>query len=116
MTTQFFNRTPRYASLLGLLGLAGIAGVFNPELSRLSFLSFLSYLCYFRFLRWFAGPPQERTVASVLLPVLGAFLGALLLFSVPWLSSISPVFGFVGFAGFCGLYDSSSRPAQSPAA
>jgi hypothetical protein len=115
MTTQFLDRVPRYASLLGLLGFTGIAGVFNPDLLRLSFFSFLSYLCYFRFFRWFAKPPQEKTV-SLLVPFLGLFWGAFALFSMPWLSSISPMFGFVGFAGFCGLYDSSSRPAQNPAA
>lgn len=112
MTTQILDRVPRYASLLGLLGLAGIAGIFNPELSRLSFLSFLSYLCYFRFLLWFGKQKHEVTVVSILVPCLGGFLPLALIGS----DSVSPMLGFIGFAGFCGLYDSSNQPAKNPGA
>jgi len=57
--------------------------------------SFLSYLAFFRFFRRFIDPDYELTAQSVLfLPL--AFLVAVL---APWLLSISPWFGFVGFAG-----------------
>jgi len=100
MNTKLLDRVPRYASLLGLLGLIGMAGIFNPPLAKLSCLSFLSYACYFRFL---AKPPQDATA------ILMANLGCLGCFA-PLLSDVlPPTIGFIGFAGFCGLYDSSSR-------
>jgi hypothetical protein len=110
MNKRLLDRVPRYASLLGLLGLIGMAGVFDPRFGVFSFLSFLSYLCYFRFFQWFAKPPQN--VRDRIVPFLG-MLPAILL---PWLGSMSPMFGFIGFSGFCGLYDSTIRPQRKPAA
>ena len=95
------DRGPRYASLLGLLGLIGVAGVFDPELYRFSSLSFLSYVSFFRFFRSFFDPSYGPTVASAPFLVLAIVVGAI----YPWLSSSSPMFGFAGFAGCCGLYD-----------
>jgi hypothetical protein len=95
------DRGPRYASLLGLLGLIGIAGIANPELYRFSTLSFLSYVSFFRFFRGFFDPSYRPTIASTPFLVLAIVVGAVSL----WLSSLSPMFGFAGFAGCCGLYD-----------
>jgi hypothetical protein len=104
MITNLVDRVPRFLSLLGLLGLIGLAGVFNPQLSRWSALSFLSYLCYFRFLRWFLKPQPATTPAGILVPLLGAIVWVVfqVLFPELW---ASPMFGFVGFAGFLGLYE-----------
>ena len=95
------DRVPRYASLLGLLGLVGIAGVLEPELYRFSALSFLSFLSFFRYFRRFIDPDYGPTRASVPFIALALFVGAI----SPWLISVSSMFGFVGFAGCCGLFD-----------
>ena len=95
------DRIPRYASLLGLLGLAGVAGVVDPELYRLSALSFLSYSSFFRFFRRFVDPNYGPTVVSLPLLAFAIFVAV----GFPCLFSISPMFGFLGFAGCCGLYD-----------
>ena len=104
------DRVPRYASLLGLLGLMGLAGLFDPALCRLSALSFLSYLAFFRFFRHFIDPHYGPTTHSAFF-LLPAFLVAAL---SPWLLSISPWFGFVGFAGWCALYDPTPAAPQTP--
>lgn len=95
------DRGPRYASLLGLLGLIGVAGVADPELYRFSVLSFLSYISFFRFFRGFFDPSYGPTIASAPFLVLAIVVGAV----SPVLQAISPMFGFVGFAGYCGLFD-----------
>jgi len=95
------DRVPRYASMTGLLGLIGVAGVFDPGLFRLSALSFLSYLAFFRFFRRFIdadyGPHRESA------PLIAVAIAVAVLF--PLLVSISPIFGFLGFAGTLCLYD-----------
>jgi hypothetical protein len=106
------DRVPRYVSLLGLLGLIGLAGLFDPAWYRLSALSFLSYLAFFRFFRRFIDPQYGPTGQSALF-LLPAFLVALL---SPWLLSISPWLGFVGFAGWCALYDPASTAPRTPLA
>jgi hypothetical protein len=106
------DRVPRYASLLGLLGLIGLAGVFDPTLYRWSALSFLSYLAFFRFFRRFIDPDYGPTAQPVLF-LLPAFLVAVL---SPWLLSISPWFGFAGFAGWCALYDPAPTTPRTPVA
>ena len=95
------DRGPRYASLFGLLGLIGVAGVVDPELYRFSFLSFLSYLSFFRFFRCFFDPGYGPTNASAPFLVIAMVIGTIPL----WLPSPLPMFGFLGFAGCCGLYD-----------
>lgn len=109
MITKLLDRVPRILSLLGLLGLISLAGVFNPQLLWFSTLSFLSYLCYFRFLRWFLEPRPPLTTAGVLVPLLGGLIWivAEVLFSGGLESS--PLFGFIGFAGFLGLYEPASE-------
>lgn len=104
MITKFLDRVPRALSLLGLLGLIGLAGVFDPQLSRLSALSFLSYLCYFRFLRWFVKPQPPMTTAGILVPLIGIMVWIVSQVIFPGLLAIAPMFGFIGFAGFLGLY------------
>jgi len=95
------DRVPRYASMTGLLGLIGVAGVFDPGLFRLSALSFLSYLSFVRFFRRFIdadyGPHRESA------PLIAVAIAVAVLF--PLLVSISPIFGFFGFAGTLCLYD-----------
>lgn len=100
------DRGPRYASLLGLLGLIGVAGVANPELYRFSVLSFLSYVSFFRFFRAFFDPHYGPSIASAPFLVLAIVVGTI---SRLWLPSLSPMFGFVGFAGYCGLYGGHLR-------
>jgi len=96
------DRGPRYASLLGLLGLVGVAGIADSELYRFSVLSFLSYVSFFRFFRGFFDPSYGRSIiASAPFVVFALVVGAV----SPWLLAISPMFGFVGFAGCCGLLD-----------
>jgi hypothetical protein len=90
--------------MLGLFGLLGLAGVFNPQLFRLSALSFLSYLCYFRFLRWFLKPQPAMSSTGILVPLLGAIIWVVFQTLFPELLA-SPMFGFIGFAGFLGLYE-----------
>ena len=111
MTTKLLDRVPRYLSLLGLLGLIGLAGIFYPQLSRFTALSFLSYLCYFRFLRWFIKPQPTMTAAGILIPLLGAMIWIVFQALFPGLPVSAPMFGFIGFAGFLGLYEpaTSSR-------
>jgi len=104
------DRVPRYVSLLGLLGLIGLAGLFDPAWYRLSALSFLSYLAFFRFFRRFIDPTYGPTTQSTLI-LLPAFLVAVL---YPWLLSIAPWFGFVGWAGWCALYDPSPTAPRRP--
>jgi hypothetical protein len=102
------DRVPRYASLLGFLGLIGLAGVFDPALYRFSALSFLSYLAFCRFFRRFGDPgygPTARSAPFLLLSIVVAALS-------PWLLSIAPIFGFVGFAGWCALYDPAPAAPQ----
>jgi hypothetical protein len=106
------DRIPRYSSLLGLLGLVGVAGVIDPEWYRFSALSFLSYLSFFRFFRRFADPaygPTAQSVPFLVVALLVAAVGPLLL-------SIWPGFGFVGFAGWCGLYDTTRSAPRVPVA
>lgn len=109
MVTKFLDRVPRFLSLLGLLGLIGLAGIFDAQLLRFSTLSFLSYLCYFRFLRWFVKPQPPLTTAGILVSLLG---GLILIFAevlFPGAVESSPFFGFIGFAGFLGLYEPVSE-------
>ena len=106
------DRVSRYTSLLGLLGLIGLAGVADPGLYRLSALSFLSYLAFFRFFRRFGDPAYGPTTQSApfLLPAI--VVAAL----APWLLAITPLFGFVGFAGWCALYDPAPTAPSTPPA
>ena len=104
------DRGPRYASLLGLLGLIGVAGVVNPEWYRFSAFSYLSYVSFFRFFRCFFDPSYGPTNASAPFLVVAIVIGAL---SPLWLPSPSPMFGFLGFAGCCGLYDPPRRATPS---
>lgn len=106
------DRIPRFASWLGFFGLIGLVGIFNPELYSFSTLSFLSYLAFFRFLRRFGDSdygPTAQSAPFLLLAILVAILS-------PWLLSISPLFGFVGFAGWSALYDPAPTSPQTPAA
>jgi hypothetical protein len=112
MFTKLLDRVPRFLSLFGLLGLTGLAGIFDPQLSRFSALSFLSYMCYFRFFSWFARPRPEVTVKGLLVPLLGIMIWAVSEVIYPGLLTISPLFGFIGFAGYLGLYE-STRETQS---
>jgi hypothetical protein len=109
MITQFLDRVPRILSLLGLLGLIGLAGIFDPQLFRFSALSFLSYLCYFRFLRWFVKPRPLMTTTSILVPLLGGMIWIVAETLFPGDLESSLLFGFIGFAGFLGLYEPVSR-------
>jgi hypothetical protein len=109
MITKFLDRVPRILSLLGLLGLIGLAGIFEPQLLRFSALSFLSYLCYFRFLRWFIKPQPPVTTAGILVPLLGGMVWIVAEVLFPGTLENSPFFGFIGFAGFLGLYEPVSR-------
>ena len=106
------DRVPRYASLLGLLGLIGLTGVTDPALYRWSALSFLSYLAFFRFFRRFIDPDYEPTTQSV--PFL--LLASLVAMLAPWLLSIAPWFGFVGFAGWCALHNATPVAPRTPLA
>jgi hypothetical protein len=106
------DRIPRFASLLGLLGLIGLAGVIDPELYRFSALSFLSYLSFFRFFSRFLDPDYGPTADTVPFLLLAALVAAVF----PWLLSISPSYGFIGFAGCCGLYDSTHTARRAEAA
>lgn len=108
MDTKLLDRVPRFLSLLGLLGLIGLAGVFNPQLLRWSALSFLSYLCYFRFLRWFMKPRPNITTSGIFIPLLGGLIWIVAETIFPGLIESSPLFGFIGFAGFLGLYEPAS--------
>ena len=116
MTTKLIDRVPRVLSLLGLLGLLGLAGVVDPQLLRLSALSFLSYLCYFRFLRWFSKPQPAMTATGILVPLLGAFIWIVFQVLFPGLLASAPVFGFIGFAGFLGLYEPATSSHMNKAA
>jgi hypothetical protein len=109
MITKLIDRVPRFLSLLGLLGLIGLAGVFDPQLSRFSTLSFLSYLCYFRFLRWFVKPQPSLNAAGILVPLLGTIIWIVAQTLFPGLLASAPMFGFIGFAGFLGLYEPATR-------
>jgi len=113
MFTKLLDRVPRYLSLLGFLGIIGLAGIFDPQLTRFSALSFLSYMCYFRFFIWFAKPRPEVTVAGILVPLLGIIIWVGSQVMYPGLLSITPMFGFIGFAGFLGLYESNGRSQRS---
>jgi hypothetical protein len=113
MTTKFLDRVPRLLSLLGLLGLIGLAGIFDPQLFRFSTLSFLSYLCYFRFLRWFVKPRPPITTASFLVPLLGGMIWIVAEFLFPGGLESFPLFGFIGFAGFLGLYEPVGEPRKN---
>jgi len=107
------DRVPRFASLLGLLGLIGLAGVIDPEWYRFSSLSFLSYLSFFRFFRRFVDPdygPTEQSAPFLVLAILVAAIPSV------WLLSISPMFGFLGFAGSLGLYDPPRTAPRAPGA
>jgi hypothetical protein len=115
MTTKLLDRIPRTLSLLGLLGIIGVAGIFDPQLWRFSALSFLSYICYFRFFRWFAKPRPEVTAASIGIWFLGFILGSLATGIYPGLFSVSPMLGFLGFAGFLGLYEPTDASRSHPA-
>ena len=106
------DRIPRFASLLGFLGLIGLAGIFNPGLYSFGALSFLSYLAFFRFFRRFGDSdygPTAQSAPFLLLAIVVAVLSS-------WLISISPLFGFLGFAGWIALYDPTPRSPQTPAA
>jgi hypothetical protein len=105
MIAKFLDRVPRVLSLLGLLGIIGLAGVFDPQLSRFSALSFLSYICYFRFLRWFVKPQPPITTTGILVPLLGIVIWIVAQVLYPGLLAMNPMFGFMGFAGFLGLYE-----------
>jgi hypothetical protein len=106
------DRVPRYASMLGLLGFIGLAGVIDPALYRLSALSFLSYLAFFRFFRRFIDPYYGPTAQSILFLLLASLVAVL----SPWLLATSPWFGFVGFAGWCALYDHTPTVPRTPVA
>jgi hypothetical protein len=109
---RLLDRVPRSASLLGLLGLIGLAGVFDPALYRLSALSFLSNLAFFRFFRRFIDPDYGPTAQSARFLLLASLVAVL----SPWLLSISPWFGFIGFAGWGALYDPAPTAPAIPVA
>ena len=111
MNTKLLDRIPRILGLLGLLGIIGVAGIFDPQLWRFSAFSFLSYICYFRFFRWFAKPQPEVTATSIGVWILGSLAMAI----YPGLFSISPMFGFIGFAGFLGLYEPTNASRRNTA-
>lgn len=106
MFTKYLDRVPKFLSLPGLLGLIGLAGVFDSHLLRFSALSFLSYVCYFRFLRWFIVKPQPPlTGTGILVPLLGIIVSIVPQLIFPAMLSTVPSFGFIGFAGFLGLFE-----------
>ncbi len=109
MVTKLIDRVPRFLSLLGLLGLIGLGGIFTPQLLRFSTLSFLSYLCYFRFLRWFVKPRPLITTPGIVVPLLGSMIWIMAEILLPGGFESSPFFGFIGFAGFLGLYEPVSE-------
>jgi hypothetical protein len=98
--------------LLGLFGLIGLADVFDTGLYGLSALSFLSYLAFFRFFRRFGDPGYGPTRQSAPFLLLAFVVAAL----APWLISIAPLFGLVGFAGWCALYDPTPTAHRTPPA
>jgi len=116
MITKLLERIPRLLSLLGLLGLIGLAGVFDPQLMRFSALSFLSYLCYFRFLRWFVKPQPDMTTAGILVPFAGILVWIFSQVLYPGLVASAPMFGFLGFAGFLGLYEPRAEARKNTVA
>jgi hypothetical protein len=116
MVTKYIERVPRFLSLFGLLGLIGLAGFFNPQFSRFSALSFLSYLCYFRFLRWFIKPRPPVKSMDIFVPLLGSIIWIVAETINPGLLANSPLFGFIGFAGFLGLYESATGSQRKIAA
>jgi hypothetical protein len=116
MFTKLLERVPRLLSLLGLLGLIGLAGVFDPQLLRFSALSFLSYICYFRFLRWFVKPQPPMTMAGILIPLVGVMFWVVFQVLYPGLLATAPMFGFIGFAGFAGLYEPAAGSQKNMAA
>jgi hypothetical protein len=116
MITKYIERVPRFLSLFGLLGLIGLAGFFNPQFSRFSALSFLSYLCYFRFLRWFIKPRPPIKSIDIFVPLLGGIIWITSEAFYPGLPANFPLFGFIGFAGFLGLYESANGPQRNVAA
>lgn len=115
MFTKLLERGPRLLSSLGLLGLLGLAGIVNPPLFVLSTLSFLSYLCYFRFFRWFVKPQPPITTAGILVPLAGILVWILSQVLYPELLVTAPMFGFIGFAGFLGLYESADEVREKTA-
>lgn len=96
---RLLDRGPRLLSLLGLLGVFGLAGLFNPELGRLSALSFFSYLAFLRFFRRFVDP-NDRTDSAPLPLLVPALMIPLV---TPWLMTLSPLYGFLGAAGWLAL-------------
>ncbi len=98
------DRVPRYASLTGLLGLIGVVGVLDPELFRFSALSSLSFLSFFRFFCCFIDADYGLRASEPLI-AMAWFMVPVLGFLLPLLVPISPIFGFLGFAGTLGLYD-----------
>jgi len=116
MFTKFLDRAPRLLSLLGFLGIIGLAGIFDPQLARLSALSFMSYVCYFRFLRWFVKPQPTLTGTGILVPLLGIIIWIVPQFLFPGMFETVPMFGFIGFAGFLGLYEPANGSQSSTTA
>ena len=116
MTAKYVDCVPRFLSLLGLLGLIGLAGFFNPQFSRFSALSFLSYICYFRFLRWFIKPRPPIKSMDILVPLLGSIIWIVAETIDPGLLANSPLFGFIGFVGYLGLYESANDSQRNIAA
>lgn len=115
MITKFLDRVPRFLSLLGLLGVVGLAGFFDPQLFRFSALSFLSYICYFRFMRSFVKPHPPVTTTGILVPLVGIMIWLVPQITYPELLAMIPAFGFIGFAGFLGLYEPAHGPQVNTA-
>jgi hypothetical protein len=115
MEKNLLDRIPRVLSLLGLLGLLGVIGIFDPQWWRLSALSFLSYICYFRFFRWMVKPQPEVKGASLPVWLLGFAAAMLSMIFTPQMFGAAPFFGFIGFAGYLGLYEPASRVQEKPA-
>jgi len=116
MITKYIERVPRFLSLFGLSGLIGLAGFFNPQFSRFSALSFLSYLCYFRLFCWFIKPRPPIKPIDVFVPLLGGIIWIVAEAIDPGLPANFPLFGFIGFAGFLGLYKSTNGSQRRIAA
>ena len=116
MIAKYIDRVPRFLSLFGFLGLIGLAGFFNPQFLRFSALSFLSYICYFRFLRWFIKPRAPIKPMDIFVPLVGSIIWIVAEAINPGLSANSPFFGFIGFAGFLGLYESAGGSQRNIAA
>ncbi len=116
MFTKLLERVPRLLSLLGLLGIIGLAGFFDPQLFRFSALSFLSYVCYFRFMRWFVKPRPSMTLTGILVPLAGIMIWIVAQVIAPELLASAPMFGFIGFAGFLGLYEPAGDSQTNVAA